>query len=90
MKYLQLITNKHCLAITALGLLALLCVMADSDITSSEIIIKLIGLGLIWLQARLYKKWDHEGKVEPIKQLFNDKDYTDETHGDPEEMHRED
>jgi uncharacterized membrane protein len=74
MKYLKLITNKHCLAITAIGLLALLCIMATSEVTLSVIIVKAIGFGLIYLMTRLYKKWDKQGKVAPINELFNDND----------------
>lgn len=72
MKYLQLITNKHCLAITAIDLLALLCIMATSEVTLSVIIVKAIGFGLIWITTRLYNKWNKQGKVGPINELFND------------------
>ena len=74
MKYLKLITNRHCLAITVIGLLALLCIMATSDITLAVVVIKIIGFGLIYLMTRLYNKWDKQGKVGPINELFNDED----------------
>jgi len=74
MKYLQLITNKHCLAITAIGLLALLCIMATSEVTITVVIVKVIGFALIYLMSRLYDKWDKQGKVNPINELFNDND----------------
>lgn len=84
MKYLQLITNKHCLAITAIGLLALLCVMATSEVTLTVVIVKVIGFALIWLMCRLYDKWNAQGKVDPINDLFTD----EKPVGEPEEQHK--
>ena len=75
-KYINLITDKYALSITALAVIALVCLMATSKWTALIVVIKLIGLALCWLIARLSNKWGKAGKLQPIKDLF----------GDPEEM----
>lgn len=77
MKYIKLFTDKYALAITALAVIALVCLMATSKWTALIIVMKAIGLGLCWLIARLSNKWSRQGKLQPIKDLF----------GEPEEMH---
>jgi hypothetical protein len=72
MKYLQLFTNKYTLALTAIMMLGLLCIMATSSVTPLVILIKTIGFGLFYAYYRLFKVWSKQGKVDAIKDLFND------------------
>lgn len=72
MKYLQLITNKYSLALLVVLLLALLCLMSTSELTLWLIVIKIIGLALAYAFLRLYAKWECDGKIDFIYDLFND------------------
>lgn len=72
MRYVELFTNRYSLALLAIAVFALLCIMATSEVTAVVILIKFIGFALVYAYARLFKKWDKEGKVDVIKQLFND------------------
>lgn len=74
MKYLQLFTNRYSLALLAILILALLCIMSTSELTIAVIIIKVIGFALCYIYSILWKKWDGQGKLDVIKQLFNDKE----------------
>lgn len=77
MKYLQLITNRYSLALLFIAVLALLCIMSTSKWTLLVIVIKVIGFGLCYLYAILFKKWDKQGKIDVIKELFNDNEEED-------------
>ena len=72
MRYAKLLTDKHALALTAIMLLGLACIMATSEVTLMLVAVKAIGFALIYVYCRLFKKWDSEGKVDVIKELFND------------------
>lgn len=72
MKYLQLFTNKYSLALLLIAILALLCIMATSEVTILVVLIKVLGFALCYVYSILWKKWDKQGKVDVIKQLFND------------------
>lgn len=74
MKYLQLFTNKYSLALLAILILALLCIMSTSEVTVVIILIKLLGFAMCYVYARLFKVWDKAGKIDCIKNLFNDED----------------
>lgn len=74
MKYLQLFTNKYSLALLAILILALLCLMSTSEVTVVIILIKLLGFAMCYVYARLFKAWDKAGKIDCIKNLFNDED----------------
>lgn len=72
MKYLQLLTNKYALALTAILMLALLCIMSTSELTIVLVLIKLLGFILCYIYSKLFHRWSHQGKVDIIKELFND------------------
>ena len=74
MKYIKLFTNRYSLALLGIALLALLCIMATSKWTLAVVAVKAIGFGLAFLYCKLFNKWDREGKVDVINELFNDND----------------
>ena len=72
MKYIELFTNKYAMALLAIALIALLCVLSSSEWTLGIIISKAVGFALVYVYDRLFKKWDRAGKIDIIKELFND------------------
>lgn len=88
MKYLQLFTNKYSLALLALFFVGIACLMASSEWTWIIIVSKVIGLALLILFSRLFTKWECDGRIDFIYDLFNDDEMTGEQpYGDPEEHH---
>lgn len=71
MKYIELFTNKYAMALMAVAAVALLCVLSSSEWTPDIIVSKAVGFALIWAYCRLFRKWDSEGKIDIIKELFN-------------------
>lgn len=71
-KIWELITNRYAIALGIIAMAALLCLVSTSQWTMGIIIVKAIGFGLIYAYVRLFKKWDSEGKVNIIRELFND------------------
>lgn len=72
MKYLKLITNKYALALAAIAMAALLCILSTSQLTMGILLSKAVGFALIYTYVRLFKKWDKEGKIDIIRECFND------------------
>ena len=72
MKYIELFTNKYAMALMAVAVVALLCVLSSSEWTLRIIVIKVVGFALVYVYDRLFKKWDRAGKIDIIKELFND------------------
>jgi len=77
MKYLRLLTNKYALTLTAILMLALLCLMSTSELTIVLVLIKLLGFALCYVYAKLFKHWERQGKVDVIKAVFNDNEEED-------------
>jgi membrane protein implicated in regulation of membrane protease activity len=71
-KFNQLITNRYALALVIIAMAALLCIMSSSEWTLGIILSKAIGFALVYVYDRLFKKWDKAGKIDIIKELFND------------------
>ena len=71
-KFNQLITNRYALALVIIAMAALLCIMSSSEWTLGIILSKAIGFALVYVYDRLFKKWDKEGKIDIIKECFND------------------
>lgn len=78
MKYLKLITNKYSLTLTAIIVLALMCIMSTSELTLCVIIVKCVGFALLYVFSYLFGLWEDQGKIDCIKELFNDDDDDDE------------
>lgn len=88
MKYLQLFTNKYSLALLLLFIVGFVCIMASSEWTWIIIATKVVGIALLILFSRLFTKWECEGRIDFIYDLFNDEEVADEQpYGDPEEHH---
>lgn len=88
MKYLQLFTNKYSLMLLLLFIVGIACLMASSEWTWIIIVSKVIGLALLILFSRLFTKWECDGRIDFIYELFCDEDMTDEQpYGDPEGHH---
>jgi len=71
-KYIKVLSDGHCLALTIILLIGLGCLMATSEWTWLIIAIKAVGFGMLWLYFHLYKRWSTQGKTERISDLFND------------------
>ena len=68
----NILKNWRALVLTALMLVALLCIMATSEWTILIIIIKVIGFGLCWLVNILWNRWEADGTIDCLVGMFKD------------------
>lgn len=88
----NILKNWRVVVLTALLLVALLCIMATSEWTWIIVLIKVIGFALCWLVNRLWNRWEADGTIDCLVGMFKDiedeKDLADELpYGEPEEHH---
>ena len=69
-KYLDIFKNWRCVLLAVAWIIALLCIMADSD-DLLNVLIKLVGLAIGFYAYKLGERWHNEGLIDEIN-VFND------------------